>query len=179
MRRGYTAADFRAVVDALRRRLPEIAISTDLLCGFSGEDEDDHRATLALMRELRFDSAFMFVYSPRDGTYAAKRLPDDVAAADKKRRIAEIVALQEQISTEIYQAHVGRRLPVLVHARSRRSADRLVGRTDGFKAVILPADAGAPGALVDVLIERATMATLFGRPVAPSEPGPASAAAAR
>jgi tRNA-2-methylthio-N6-dimethylallyladenosine synthase len=117
------------------------------------------------MRELRFDSAFMFMYSERDLTYAAKKLPDDVPMDVKKRRIAEIVALQEAISAEVNQAHVGRRERVMIHAPSKRRDDQLIGRTDGFKAVILPGDAGVRGQLVDVEIERATMATLFGRVV--------------
>jgi tRNA-2-methylthio-N6-dimethylallyladenosine synthase len=165
MRRGYTVADYRAIVAALRARMPNIAITTDILSSFSGETEADHQATLDLMRELRFDSAFMFMYSERDLTYAAKKLPDDVPMDVKKRRIAEIVALQEAISAEVNQAHVGRRERVMIHAPSKRRDDQLIGRTDGFKAVILPGDAGVRGQLVDVEIERATMATLFGRVV--------------
>jgi tRNA-2-methylthio-N6-dimethylallyladenosine synthase len=161
MRRGYRVDDYRAIVAALRRAMPDIALSTDLLTGFSGETDDDHRATLALMRELRFDSAFMFAYSERDLTFAAKKLPDDVAPAVKQRRLAEIVALQEQISGEVFAAHVGRRERVLVHGPSKRDPAQLMGRTDGFKTVILPAGVGAIGELVDVTIERATMATLF------------------
>jgi tRNA-2-methylthio-N6-dimethylallyladenosine synthase len=143
--------------------MPDIAISTDILSGFSGETEDDHQQTLDLMRELRFDSAFMFMYSERDLTYAAKKLPDDISVPIKKRRIAEIIAVQEQISAEVNQAQVGRRERVLIHDRSKRREDQLIGRTGGFKAVILPGTAGARGDLVDVEIERATMATLFGR----------------
>ena len=162
MRRGYTVADFRAIVAGLRARAPTIAISTDILSGFSGESEADHLATLSLMDEIAFDSSFMFVYSERDLTLAAKKLPDDVAEEVKKRRIKEIVARQEQISTAIYAAQVGRTERVLIHARAKRNADQLLGRTDGFKAVILPGDAGQPGDTVDVTIERSTMATLFG-----------------
>jgi len=161
MRRGYSVADYRAIVAALRRAMPQIALSTDILTGFSGETEADHQATLALMRELRFDSAFMFAYSERDLTFAAKKLSDDVAPADKQRRLSEIVALQEQISAEVFAAHVGRRQRVLVHGPSKRDPAQLMGRTDGFKTVILPAGVGAIGELVDVTIERATMATLF------------------
>ena len=95
--------------------MPDIALSTDILTGFSGETDDDHAETLALMRELRFDSAFMFAYSERDLTFAAKKLPDDVTPAIKQRRLAEIVALQETISGEVFAAHVGRRERVLVH----------------------------------------------------------------
>ncbi|HEX2685899.1 MAG TPA: tRNA (N6-isopentenyl adenosine(37)-C2)-methylthiotransferase MiaB [Kofleriaceae bacterium] len=161
MRRGYTVADYRAIVGALRRAMPDIALSTDILTGFSGETLADHQATLALMRELRFDSAFMFAYSERDPTFAAKKLPDDVAPAEKQRRLAEIVALQEQTSAEVFAAQVGRRERVLIHGPSKRDPAQLMGRTDGFKTVILPAGVGAIGGLVDVTIERATMATLF------------------
>jgi tRNA-2-methylthio-N6-dimethylallyladenosine synthase len=164
MRRGYTVAEYRAIVAALRQAVPDLALSTDILSGFSGETEADHQATLALMAELRFDSAFMFAYSERDLTYAAKQLPDDVAPADKQRRLAEIVALQERISAEVFAAQVGRRERVLVHGPSRRDPRELMGRTDGFKSVILPAGVGAIGELVDVTIARATMATLFAAP---------------
>lgn len=173
MRRGYTVDQFRAIVAELRAKIPRIALSTDILSGFSGETEADHRQTLALMEELRFDSAFMFRYSERDLTYAAKKLPDDVPDQVKKRRLAEIIALQERISAEIFRAQIGKRERVLVHGRSRRSDGQLVGRTDGFKAVILPAGELAVGDVVDVDITHATMATLFGQPVAA---GPAAGA---
>ncbi len=162
MKRGYTVADYRAIVHALRAAVPDIAFSTDILTGFSGETEDDHAQTLALMRELRFDSAFMFAYSERDLTFAAKKLTDDVPEATKKRRLSEIIALQEKTSAEVFAAHVGRRERVLVHGPSKRDPAQLMGRTDGFKTVILPAGVGAVGELVDVTIDRATMATLFG-----------------
>jgi tRNA-2-methylthio-N6-dimethylallyladenosine synthase len=161
MRRGYTVADYRAIVRDLRAAMPRIALSTDILSGFSGETEDDHRATLDLMREIRFDSSFMFAYSERDLTFAAKKLPDDVTPEIKQRRLAEIVKLQETISAEVFAAHVGRAERVLVHGPSKRDPAQLMGRTDGFKTVILPAGVGAVGGLVDVTITRATMATLF------------------
>ena len=163
MRRGYTVDDFRSIVARLRAAMPDIALSTDILTGFSGETDDDHAQTLALMREIRFDSAFMFAYSERDLTFAAKKLPDDVPPEVKQRRLAEIVALQEKISAEAFAAQVGRRERVLVHGPSKRDPRQLVGRTEGFKTVILPAGVGAIGELVDVEIERATMATLFAR----------------
>ncbi len=169
MRRGYTVADYRAIVASLRAAVPDIAFSTDILSGFSGETEEDHQATLALMRELRFDSAFMFAYSERDLTFAAKKLPDDVPEAVKKRRLSEIVKLQEEVSAEVFASHVGRREHVLVHGPSKRDPAQLMGRTDGFKTVILPAGVGSIGAIVEVTIARATMATLFG--VADSSPG--------
>lgn len=171
MKRGYTVADYRAIVEALRAAVPHIAFSTDILTGFSGETEDDHQQTLALMTELRFDSAFMFAYSERDLTFAAKKLTDDVPEATKKRRLGEIIALQERISADVFAAHVGRHERVLVHGPSKRDPAQLMGRTDGFKTVILPAGVGAVGELVDVTIERATMATLFAGPGAGAGPG--------
>ena len=163
MKRGYTVADYREIVRRLRAAVPAIALSTDILSGFSGETEADHEQTLAVMREIRFDSAFMFAYSERDLTFAAKKLPDDITPVIKQRRLSEIIRLQEQISAEVHAAHVGRHEQVLVHGPSKRDPQQLMGRTDGFKTVILPAGLGAVGELVDVTIERATMATLFGR----------------
>jgi len=163
MRRGYTVEDYRNIVRALRTAMPQIALSTDILSGFSGETDGDHRQTLDLMRELRFDSAFMFAYSERDLTFAAKKLPDNVTLELKKKRLSEIVALQEKISAEVFAAHVGRNERVLVTGPSKRDPAQLIGRTDGFKSVILPTGVGAVGTLVDVTIERATMATLFAR----------------
>lgn len=165
MKRGYTVQDFRDIVRRLRQAVPTIAFSTDILSGFSGETEADHAQTLAVMEELRFDSAFMFSYSERSLTYASKNLPDDVAPDVKKRRLADIVKLQERLSGEIFAGHVGRRERVLVHGPSKRDATQMMGRTDGFKSVILPSHIGAPGELVDVEITRATMATLFGTPL--------------
>lgn len=162
MRRGYTVDDYRTIVKNLRAAMPDIALSTDILTGFSGETDEDHAKTLELMRELRFDSAFMFAYSERDLTFAAKKLADDVPEATKQKRLAEIIALQEKVSAEVFAAQVGKRERVLVHGPSKRDPAQLMGRTDGFKTVILPTGVGAVGELVDVTIARATMATLFG-----------------
>ena len=165
MRRGYTVADYRAIVGRLRAAMPDIALSTDVLTGFCGETEEDHQATLALMSEIEFDSAFMFAYSERDLTFAAKKLVDDIPLATKQRRLSEIVALQEQVSARVFARQVGRNERVLVHGPSKRNPSEMMGRTDGFKSVILPAGVGERGGFVDVEIERATMATLFGRPL--------------
>ncbi len=161
MRRGYTVDDYRGIVARLRAAMPDLAFSTDILSGFCGETEEDHQATLALMREIGFDSAFMFAYSERDVTYAAKKLPDDVPPEVKKRRLAEIVALQERISAEKFTAVIGRSEKVMVHGPSKRDPLQMMGRTDGFKSVILPRGVGARGEIVEVKIARATMATLF------------------
>jgi tRNA-2-methylthio-N6-dimethylallyladenosine synthase len=114
------------------------------------------------MREIRFDSAFMFSYSERDLTLASKKIPDDVDPATKKRRLAEIIALQEEISTEVFAAQVGRTVSVMIHKPSRRDPAQMVGRADDFKSVIVCGEGLAPGDVVDVRIERSTMATLFG-----------------
>ena len=164
MRRGYTVAEYLAIVARLRAAVPTIALSTDILSGFSGETEADHAATLELMRAVRFDSAFMFAYSERDLTFAAKKLPDDVAPEIKQRRLTEIVATQDRISAEVFAAQVGRRARVLVHGPSKRNAAELAGRTDDWKTVILPAGVGEIGGFVDVTITRSTQATLFGTP---------------
>ena len=114
--------------------------------------------------ELRFDGAFTFAYSEREGTTAARKMPDTVPAAVKQQRLAEVIARQQAISAEINAAQIGRRERVLVEGPSKRSARELLARTDAFRSVIVPVVPGVgPGALVDIVIERATHATLFGR----------------
>ncbi len=163
MRRGYSVEDFRKLVGDLRIAIPDIALSTDILSGFCGESDEDHQATLALMREVRFDSAFMFSYSERELTVAARKMPDDVPAALKKERLQEIIKLQENISKEVYAAQVGKTEQVLIHSLSKRSDEQLVGRTDGFKSVIVPKGNLVPGDFTEVEIARSTMATLFSK----------------
>ena len=163
MRRGYDYATFRALHDKLRAAMPDIAITTDLLIGFSGETEADHAATLRAQEELRFDGAFTFAYSERAGTAAARKLPDDVPAEVKQRRLAEVIAVQQRITAEILAAQIGRRERILIEHPSRRAADELMGRTDTFRPVIVPAAPGlGSGTLIDVTITGATPATLFG-----------------
>ena len=162
MRRGYDFATFRALFARLRA-VPGMAITTDLLIGFCDETEDEFQATLRAQEELRFDSAFMFAYSEREGTYAARKMPDTIGADVKSRRLAEVIAAQQRISSEIMAAQVGKRERLLVEQTSKRSPDEMMARTDGFRTVIIPAAPGlAPGALVDATIVRATSATLFG-----------------
>jgi tRNA-2-methylthio-N6-dimethylallyladenosine synthase len=163
MRRGYTYADFRRLVAALRAAMPGIAITTDLLVGFCDETEEEFQTVLAAQQELRFDGAFMFAYSERPGTVAARKMPDTVPEAVKQRRLADVIALQKRISTEIMAAQVGKRERVLVEHVSKRSPHEMLARTDGFRAVVVPAGPEVvPGALIDVTITRATSATLFG-----------------
>jgi tRNA-2-methylthio-N6-dimethylallyladenosine synthase len=167
MRRGYSYADFRRLVADLRAAMPDIAISTDLLVGFCDETEEEFAEILRAQEELRFDSAFMFAYSERSGTVAARKLADTVDEETKQRRLAEVIAVQKRISGEIMATQVGKRERVLVEHVSKRSSVEFLARTDGFRPVVVSAGPGVePGALIDVLIERATTATLFGRPLA-------------
>jgi tRNA-2-methylthio-N6-dimethylallyladenosine synthase len=166
MKRGYTFADYRALVERLRAALPDLAITTDFLVGFSGESEAEYAETLAAVAALRFDNAFMFAYSERKGTAAARTLPDDVPAELKQRRLAQVIEEQRRITAESYAERVGRRERVLLESPSRRSPADLLGRTDGFRPIIVPAGPGvAVGSLVDVTVERSGPGTLYGRVV--------------
>jgi len=166
MRRGYDYAQFRALVADLRAAVPDIAITTDILVGFCDETEEEFAEILRAQEELRFDSAFMFAYSEREGTYAHRKMPDTVPAVTKQRRLAEVIAVQRRITGEILAAQVGKRERVMVEAPSRRSADEWLTRTDTFRSVIVGATPGLqPGMFADVVIERCTSATLLGRVV--------------
>jgi tRNA-2-methylthio-N6-dimethylallyladenosine synthase len=163
MRRGYNFAQYRELVSTLRTALPGVAITTDVLVGFCGETEQEFAEIVRALHELRFDNAFTFAYSERQNTSASRSMADDVAPEVKQRRLAQVIEVQRKITGEIHAAQVGRRERVLLEARSRRSADEFLGRTDSFRSVIVPAGPGAVlGDLVDVTIERANPATLFG-----------------
>jgi tRNA-2-methylthio-N6-dimethylallyladenosine synthase len=174
MRRGYTFGEYQALVAALRAAMPEIAVTTDLLVGFCGETDADFEATSRAVTELRFDNAFTFAYSERKGTLAARKLPDDVPAEVKQRRLARIIEEQRNITAQTYAEQVGRCERVLCESVSRRSEHELLGRTDGFRPVIVTGDGAqaAPGvgALIDVDIYRAGPGTLYGRLPAAAQP---------
>ncbi len=165
MRRGYTIGQYRTLVDKLRAAMPEVALSTDIITGFCGEREEDFQQTVDLMEEIRFDSAFMFKYSEREGTYAHKKMPDDVPEEVKGERLQKIIALQERISGEINAASVGRRYQVLVEGPSRRpspdGSTRYYGRTPQNKTVVFP-EATASNEIIEVEVESHTSHTLFG-----------------
>ena len=164
MRRGYRYADFQRLVRELRAAMPDIAISTDILVGFCDETDEEFAAILQAQDELRFDSAYMFAYSERAGTVAARKMPDTVSEETKQDRLAQVIALQQRISGEIMTAQIGKRERVLVEHLSKRSATEFLARTSGNRSVIIPVAPGVePGALLDVEIVRATPATLFGR----------------
>lgn len=169
MRRTYTAEAYRELVAEMRERIPNLAISTDIIVGFCGETEDDFMETYHLMAEIRYDSAFMFKYSPREGTLAYKTLDDDVSDSEKGRRLRTIIELQEQISHEINQELIGNSVKVLVEGQSRRNAEEYHGRTDSFKTIVFPKGNSKVGDIVRVNIKSATAHTLLGKIVAQSE----------
>ena len=162
MNRKYTREWYLDRIAAIRRILPTAAISTDILCGFHDETQEDHMQTLKLMREVGFDSAFMFKYSERPGTYASKHLPDNVPEEEKIRRLNEIIALQNQLSMESNHREIGKTVEVLVEGFSKRSRNDMFGRTEQYKTVVFPRTDEKIGDLVMVRIYEATAATLMG-----------------
>ena len=164
MRRGYDIEEYRDLVHRLRKAIPDLALTTDIIVGFCGETDDDFQRTIDLMHEMRYDSAFMFKYSERDGTYAARNIEDDVAEEVKGERLQRIIALQETISLEVNQKMAGRTVPVLVEGPSKRQNDQgsnNYGRSPHGKVTIFPQHA-APNSIVEVQVERTTSHTLFG-----------------
>jgi tRNA-2-methylthio-N6-dimethylallyladenosine synthase len=164
MRRDYTRGEYLDLTDRIREAMPDVAITTDIIAGFPGETEEEFEETLELMRRIRFDSAFMFLYSAREGTAAHRDLADDVPPEEKRRRLERVVALQEQTSLEINRGLIGRTVRVLLEGESRRDPSRLHGRTGGFKTAIVPREGLVAGTFVDVRVEEATSHTLFGNP---------------
>ena len=163
MNRKYTREWYLERIAAIRRILPTAAISTDIFCGFHDETLEDHAQTLSLMREVGFDSAFMFKYSERPGTYAQKHLPDNISEEEKVRRLNEIIALQNQLSLESNQREIGKTVEVLVEGFSKRSHDDMFGRTEQYKTVVFPRTNQKIGDLVQVTIVEASAATLKGK----------------
>jgi tRNA-2-methylthio-N6-dimethylallyladenosine synthase len=144
-----------ALVASLRGSIPGISLSTDIMVGFCGESDGDHAATLSLLEEVRFDSAFMFRYSDRGVTIASRTLQDDVPDDVKGQRLQEVIDLQEIHTRAAHRAWVGETVEVLISGTSRRG-DCLVGRTPHFFNVLLPLDAGSPGDLVEVHVHGTT-----------------------
>ena len=136
MNRKYTREWYLDRVNAIRRIVPECSITTDIFVGYHDETEEDHRQSLSLMREVGYDSAFMFKYSERPGTYASKHLPDNVAEEEKIRRLNEMIRLQTEISAEQYRKDVGKTFEVLIEGYSKRSREQLCGRTSQNKMVV-------------------------------------------
>ena len=162
MNRKYTREQYLDKVAAIRRIIPDCAISTDIFVGYHDETEEDHRQTLSLVREVGFDSAFMFKYSERPGTYAAKHLPDNVPEETKIARLNELIQLQTEVSAAQNRKDEGKMFQVLVEGYSKRSHDQLCGRTAQNKMVVFDKGNHHVGDLVEVRITHSTSATLFG-----------------
>lgn len=161
MRRKYTREWYLERVEKIRSVMPDCGLSTDIIAGFCGETEQDHRDTLSLMEAVGFDSAFMFQYSERPGTLAARKYPDDVPPEVKTARLNEIIALQNRLSRESNEKEIGKTFRVLVEGVSRRSDTELFGRTGSNKVCVFPAGGHRPGDYVDVKVLSCTSATLI------------------
>ena len=169
MKRNYTRAWYLERVAAIRAVMPECAITSDLFCGFHDETEEDFQDTLSLMREVGYDASFMFKYSERPGTYAAKYLEDNIPEEVKIRRLQEMIDLQNQLSLESNKRDVGKVVEVLIEGFSKRSREQLFGRTQQNKVVVFDKQGYRVGQYVEVLVEDVTAATLLGKPVRPAE----------
>ena len=165
MNRKYDREWYLERVAAIRRIIPDCGLSTDIFSGFHSETEEDHQMSLSLMEECAYDSAFMFKYSERPGTYASKRLPDDVPEEVKIRRLNEIIALQNRLSAEANARCVGRTYEVLVEGVSKRSREQLFGRTEQNRVVVFDRGTHRVGDLVQVRITGSSSATLLGEEV--------------
>ncbi len=164
MKRNYTREWYLERVAAIRRRIPDCAISSDLFCGFHDETEEDFQDTLSLMREVGFDSSFMFKYSERPGTYAARKLADNVPEEIKLRRLSEMIDLQNRLSLESNLRDVGKEFEVLIEGFSKRSREQLFGRTQQNKVVIFDKKNYRVGQYIKVCIDSVSSATLIGHP---------------
>ena len=164
MKRGYTAEAYLDRVERIHRDMPDFSLTTDIIVGYPGETDADFEATLDLVRAARFDSAFMFAYSERDGTYASRNRPDEIPDDTKKARLKRLIETQEAISKQRFAAMVGREVEVLVQGPTRRNPDQFLGRSSCFKTTILD-DTVHTGDLVRARIVGATSHTLFGEPL--------------
>ena len=162
MNRKYTREWYLDRVAAIRRIVPDCGLTTDIFVGYHSETEEDHQLSLSLMREVVYDSAFMFRYSERPGTYASKHLPDDVPEETKLRRLNEMIALQNELSAESYKKDIGKEFEILVEGTSKRSREQLFGRTQQNKVVVFDRGNHHVGDFVRVRITDSSSATLKG-----------------
>ncbi len=167
MNRRYNREWYMERISAIKRIIPDCGLSTDIMCGFHSETEEDHLETLSLMREVGFDSAFMFKYSERPGTYAAKKLEDNISEEIKTRRLQEIINLQLELSRASNEKDVDKVFEVLIEGFSKRSREQLFGRNEQNKVVIFDKKNHRIGEFVKVKITGFTSATLFGETVEP------------
>jgi len=165
MKRKYTREWYLDRIAAIRRILPDASISTDVFCGFHNETEENHQETLSLLREVNFDLAFMFKYSERPGTFAAKNLPDNISEEEKLRRLAEIIEIQRELTNQGNQRDIGKTFEVLVEGFSKKSKEQLFGRTSQNKVVIFPRLGRRIGETIHVRVLSASSAALIGEVV--------------
>lgn len=164
MNRGYTREEYLNRISAIKRYLPDCAISTDVMVGFCNETEEDHQQTLHLLEEVGYDFAFMFKYSERSGTYASKNMKDNVPEKEKIRRLNEVIELQNKIGLKSKEKDVGKIYEVLVEGKSKKSDMEYMGRNSQNKVIVFPSDKViSPGSLVNVKVEKYTSATLIGK----------------
>ncbi len=164
MNRTYTREDFLILVEKIRKLMPDISLTTDIIVGFPSETEEEFQDTLQLMRQVKFDAAFMFKYSERPHTIASRKYPDDVSEEDKTYRITRLVDQQRNISNEQMQRFVGHTVNVLVEGRAKKP-EQLMGRTDGNQIAVFPDNGAKAGEFVKVKIDEATANTLIGNAV--------------
>ena len=162
MNRKYTAEWYMDRIEAIRRYMPDCSITTDVIAGFCGETEEDHQATLDMFRRVAYDYAYMFKFSMRPETYAAKHLKDDVPDDVKSRRLEEIIKLQGEIALRNNQREIGKRFEVLVEGTSHRSKEQLFGRNSQNKVIVFDRGDATPGTYVNVEVTACTAATLIG-----------------
>lgn len=165
MNRKYTREWYMGRVEAIRRIVPDCGLSTDIFVGYHSETEEDHRLSLSLMREVGYDSAFMFKYSERPGTYASKHLLDDVPEEVKLARLAEMIELQTKLSAESNAKDVGKEFNVLIEGFSKRSREQLFGRTEQNKVVVFDKGDKHIGETVRVKVTESSSATLKGNTI--------------
>ena len=165
MNRKYTREQYLERVEAIRRIIPGCGLTTDIFVGYHDETEEDHQETLSLVKEVGFDSAFMFKYSERPGTYAAKHLPDNVSEETKIARLNELIKLQTEVSAEQNKKDEGKEFTILIENFSKRSREQMMGRTEQNKAVVIDKGNHHIGEFVKVRITGSTSATLFGEEV--------------
>jgi len=165
MKRGYTREWYESRINKIKEILPECAITTDIISGFCTETEEDHKQTLSLLEFAQFDLGFMFKYSERPNTYAAKNFKDDVPEEVKSRRLTEIIDLQNKISEAVKQKDVGKTFEVLIEGTSKKSENEFYGRTSQNKVVVFPRKHFKKGDYVNVRITKATSATLIGEAI--------------
>ncbi len=164
MNRGYSREEYLEKIRMIRSLIPDCGISSDIIAGFCSESEEDHRLTLRIMEEVKYDMNYMFYYSERPGTLAARKYEDDVPLEVKKRRLSEIIALQQQHSLERNKADIGKTFKVLVEGFSKKSREELAGRNDQNKMIVFPGSLSdyPPGSYVNVKVDDCSSATLMG-----------------